>query len=146
MSAPHNLSPAEAYRHDLKGYLTGFVLAVVLTVIPFAMVAKGGMSFNTVIGTIVVLGLIQVVVHVRYFLHVDLSPERREDLYIILFSALLLFIMAAGTIWILANLQDRMMGGVDMGTMHMESGSAGSSMSGMQMNGTTMKMDGAAKN
>ncbi|WP_206615586.1 cytochrome o ubiquinol oxidase subunit IV [Solirhodobacter olei] len=101
---------AAAYSHDIKGYLTGFVLAVVLTVIPFGMVAMGGFGFGTVIGTIAVLGLIQMVVHVKYFLHVDFSADQREYLHLMLFSLLLLFIMAAGTIWILVNLQGRMMG------------------------------------
>lgn len=110
MSTPKNLSKEEAYRHDVKGYLTGFVMAVVLTVIPFTMVANGGFSFDTVIGTIVILGLIQVVVHVRYFLHVDFSIDQREQLHLMLFSLLLLFLMAAGTIWVLYNMQTRMMG------------------------------------
>lgn len=111
MSAPQSshLSPAEAYRHDLKGYLTGFALAVALTVVPFGMVAFGGFSTGLVFAAIAVLGIVQVVVHVRYFLHVDLSTERREELHLILFSSLLLFIMIAGTVWIIVNMNLRMM-------------------------------------
>ena len=111
MSAPKNLSNEEAYAHDMKGYLTGFVIAAVLTIIPFAMVAMG-VSTGVALGTIAILGLIQVLVHVRYFLHVDLSPEHREDLHLLLFSALLLFIMAAGTLWVLYNMNYRMMPGM----------------------------------
>ncbi|MFC2967305.1 cytochrome o ubiquinol oxidase subunit IV [Acidimangrovimonas pyrenivorans] len=104
-----NMSPEEAYRHDLRGYVIGLGLAILLTVIPFGLVAWGGASVSVVMATLAVLGLIQVVVHVRYFLHVDFSPERREDLHLILFSALLLVIMVAGTIWIMVNLATRMM-------------------------------------
>jgi len=109
MSTPKNLSPEEAFRHDLRGYTVGLVWAIVLTVIPFALVGFGLMGKVAVLTTIGILGLIQMVVHVRYFLHVDFSPERRDDLHLILFSAVLLFIMVAGTIWILVNLYTRMM-------------------------------------
>ena len=47
------------------------------------------------------------VVHFRFFLHIGFR-EHREDLQLILFSALLLFIMVAGTIWIMASLALRM--------------------------------------
>lgn len=110
MSAPKELSPQDAYRHDLRGYLTGFALAAGLTIVPFAMVALGGFARDTLLAVIALLGLVQIVVHVRYFLHVDLSPEKREDLHLILFSALILAIMVAGTIWIMVNLNMRMMG------------------------------------
>lgn len=109
MSAPHNLSPEQAYRHEVQGYLTGFGLAVVLTVVPFALVAMGSVSTVTALWIVGVLGLVQIVVHVRYFLHVDLSPEKREELYLMLFSGTLLAIMIAGMLWILFNLYTRMM-------------------------------------
>jgi cytochrome o ubiquinol oxidase operon protein cyoD len=57
---------------------------------------------------IAICGLAQVVVQFRYFLHINLSLQKREDLLLILFSVLLLAIMAGGTIWIMANLAHRM--------------------------------------
>lgn len=111
MSTPKNLSKEEAYKHDLMGYVTGLVLAAVLTIIPFSAVIFG-MSTGMALWIIGVLGVIQLVVHVRYFLHVDLSPESRDDLHLLLFSALLLFIMAAGTLWVLYNMNYRMMPGM----------------------------------
>lgn len=58
---------------------------------------------------IAVFALAQIVVHVRFFLHIDLSGQKREDLQLILFTVLLLAIMSGGTIWIMANLYTRMM-------------------------------------
>lgn len=109
MSAPKNATPEAAYRHDLRGYQTGFALAAILTIVPFVLVALGVLPTMKTIAVIAVLGVIQVVVHVRYFLHVDLSRERREELYLMLFSGSLLFLMVAGTLWILINLYTRMM-------------------------------------
>ncbi len=57
--------------------------------------------------TIGVFALAQMIVHFRFFLHIGFQ-HKREDLQLILFSALLLFIMVAGTIWIMASLAIRM--------------------------------------
>lgn len=98
------------FRRELRQYLIGFVFALILTVVPFALVAWGGLSFGTALSVIGVLAILQGVVQLRFFLHIDLSAQKREDLHLILFTVLLLSIMAAGTIWIMANLASRMMG------------------------------------
>ncbi|TNE34399.1 MAG: cytochrome o ubiquinol oxidase subunit IV [Alphaproteobacteria bacterium] len=96
------------YKRELKSYLLGYGLALLLTIIPFALVAWGALTFSTALMIIGLLGLLQIVVHFRFFLHIDLSRQKREDLQLILFSALLLIIMASGTIWIMGNLMSRM--------------------------------------
>tara|TARA_R110000782_G_scaffold79162_3_gene157497 strand:- start:160 stop:474 length:315 start_codon:yes stop_codon:yes gene_type:complete len=98
------------FRRELRQYLIGFVFALILTVVPFALVAWGGLSFGTALSVIGVLAILQGIVQLRFFLHIDLSAQKREDLHLILFTVLLLSIMAAGTIWIMANLASRMMG------------------------------------
>lgn len=56
-----------------------------------------------------VLAIAQIIVHLRIFLHINLSKQRREELQLLLFSLLLLAIMALGTLWIMADLYQRMM-------------------------------------
>jgi cytochrome o ubiquinol oxidase subunit IV len=109
MSIPNQQNKAEAYRHDMRGYQMGFALAAILTIVPFALVAAGTVSTMTALWTIGILGLVQIVVHVRFFLHVDLSPEKREELYLMVFSGSLLVLMIAGMLWILFNMYARMM-------------------------------------
>ena len=109
MSPQKQQGRAEAYRHDLRGYQTGFALAAILTIVPFALVAAGALSMMAALWTIGILGLVQIVVHVRFFLHVDLSREKREELYLMIFSGSLLAVMIAGMLWILFNMYTRMM-------------------------------------
>jgi cytochrome o ubiquinol oxidase subunit IV len=109
MSRQKNLQSKAAHRHDVRGYQTGFILAAVLTLIPFTLVASGTFSATVVLWVIGILALLQIVVHVRYFLHVDLSAARREELYLMLFSGALLALMVAGMLWLLFNLHTRMM-------------------------------------
>lgn len=96
------------YQHEVRGYLTGFGLALLLTLAPFALVVWGDFNSLTTLIILGVCGLAQFVVQLRFFLHIDLYRQKREDLQLILFSILLLVIMAGGTIWIIGNLGMRM--------------------------------------
>lgn len=96
------------YASELRGYLVGFGLALVLTLGPFALVIWGGLAAGTTMMVLGACALVQLVVHLRFFLHIDPSQQKREDLQLILFSVLLLSIMSFGTIWIMGNLAMRM--------------------------------------
>jgi cytochrome o ubiquinol oxidase subunit IV len=100
---------ASARDHGLKTYLIGFALALVLTAIPFALVATDPLSRELTLIIIGVAALTQILVHLRYFLHLDLSSTPRENLLAILFAAILIFIMIGGSFWIMFDLHHRMM-------------------------------------
>lgn len=108
MSAPRQAA-AGGYRRERQAYLRGFALAALLTAVPFILEGTGGDSRTTLLWVIGAFGITQILVHVRYFLHVDFSPERREELALLVFSAALLALMIAGMLWILYNMYVRMM-------------------------------------
>ena len=95
------------YRREARVYLAGFGFALTLTVIPFGLVRWGLMQGRALAVTIALLAVAQIIVHLRFFLHIDLSRQKREDLQLILFTVLLLGIMALGTLWIMSNLSAR---------------------------------------
>jgi cytochrome o ubiquinol oxidase operon protein cyoD len=94
---------------DLLTYATGYVLALALTGFAFALVyfhlARPGRALTVIL----LLGLIQIVVHMRCFLHISLQRSARADLMLILFSTLIIALMTGGTLIILFNLRTRMM-------------------------------------
>jgi cytochrome o ubiquinol oxidase operon protein cyoD len=100
--------PTAAHDHGRKSYLVGFALALVLTAIPFALVAANPLPRSTTLIVIGVAAAIQILVHLRYFLHLDLATTPRENLFALLFAAILIFIMIGGTFWIMFDLQHRM--------------------------------------
>ena len=100
--------PREQAR-ELRSYFVGFALALGLSAVPFAAVAWGGLAVTTTLWLIAAFGLVQIIVHFRFFLHIDLRRQKREDLWLIVFSVLLFTLMAGGTIWILYTLHTRMM-------------------------------------
>lgn len=97
------------HRQELKSYLIGFGLALLLTLVPFGVVGFAGWSARAALSLVTVCAFLQMIVHFRFFLHIDLSRQKREDLQLVLFTILLLVIMVCGTLWIAANLQARMM-------------------------------------
>lgn len=107
MSGSAQSTPGNSERRDFVTYLTGFVLALILTFAPFALVAWSSARARTILYVIGVLALVQILVHFRCFLHIGFR-RKREDLLLILFSGLLLVIMIGGTIWIMTSLAQRM--------------------------------------
>ncbi|MGC1358484.1 MAG: cytochrome C oxidase subunit IV family protein [Xanthobacteraceae bacterium] len=99
----------DEYRRDLHSYIWGVGLALPLTVVPFALVYWAAMPRFWLLFAIGGFALTQIVVHFRFFLHIDPPRQKVDDLQLILFSGLILFVMAGGTIWIMANLAMRMM-------------------------------------
>lgn len=93
-----------------KAYLTGFVLSVVLTVIPFWMVL-GEPTDNVYLAVFVIfaLGSVQIVVHMFYFLHLDIRTENGWQAMSALFTFVLLVIVLAGSIWVMFHLEENMM-------------------------------------
>jgi cytochrome o ubiquinol oxidase operon protein cyoD len=93
---------------DLRPYLIGFALALILTAIPFALVAINPWSKPTTLIIIGIAATIQVLVHLRYFLHLDLTSTPRENLVAIVFTAILIVLMVGGSFWIMFDLHSRM--------------------------------------
>lgn len=94
-------------RREFRSYVWGVGLALVLTLVPFALVHWGVMARTALLITIGAFALVQMLVHFRFFLHIGFR-QKREDLQLILFSALLLIIMVGGTLWIMTSLAARM--------------------------------------
>jgi len=98
-----------ARRGSLGTYLTGFILALILTAIPFAMVMSGAFSPGATIFAIFSAGLVQILVHLHYFLHLDTSSAMRWNVAVLIFTFLILTLFVGGTLWIMWNLNYRMM-------------------------------------
>jgi len=93
--------------HELRHYLLGFGLSVVLTALPFLLVWNQAERATT-IATLVTAGVLQLGVHLRFFLHLRFRGQQREDLQLVLFTFLILLFMIGGTVWIYGSLAGRM--------------------------------------
>jgi cytochrome o ubiquinol oxidase operon protein cyoD len=94
--------------HGHGSYIAGFVLAVVLTAIPFYLVFTHSLSPVNTMYVIAVTAVLQILVHLRFFLHLNFATTPRENLLAIAFTAVLLSIMVGGSLWIMIDLHTRM--------------------------------------
>ena len=93
-----------------RGYMTGFVLAVILTAIPFWLV-MGNILNNTMTTSIVIMALaaVQIVVHMIYFLHMNTKSEGGWTFLALAFTLTLVVITLVGSIWVMYHLDENMM-------------------------------------
>lgn len=111
----HDLSLQEAKKEwhgSLKAYAVGFVGSLVLTALSFlATIFKPVEGFSLHV-LLVVLALIQAVVQLLFFLHVGQEAKPRWESIVFWFMLLVLLIIATGTLWIMYNLNYRVMAGM----------------------------------
>ncbi len=96
-----------------RSYMTGFILAVILTFIPFALVMSGGFAAPRLTGFLILaFAIIQIIVHMVYFLHMNLKSEGGWIFISLIFTIIVLTIALVGTMWVMYNMNAYMMPGM----------------------------------
>jgi cytochrome o ubiquinol oxidase operon protein cyoD len=108
--ATHGGHPAQGAHGTFRGYMTGFVLSVILTAIPFWLV-MGDVLDDTLMTSIVIMALaaVQIVVHMIYFLHMNTKSEGGWTFLALAFTLTLVVITLVGSIWVMYHLDQNMM-------------------------------------
>ena len=107
MSHDHN--SAGASHGNVQQYTIGFVLSVILTVIPFGMVMAGGFERGILIAVIAITAVAQILVQLIYFLHMNSSSEQRWNVIAFVYTILTIAILLVGSVWIMNYLHYNMM-------------------------------------
>ena len=103
----------------LKAYVIGFVASLLLTAASFSYCHTQGCSQDTaLIYTIVGLALVQAIVQLLFFLHVGQEAKPRWETVVFYFMVLVLLIIAIGSLWIMYDLNDRVMSDMTMEMSH----------------------------
>ncbi|MGR3977807.1 cytochrome o ubiquinol oxidase subunit IV [Acinetobacter sp. 1207_04] len=106
MSHDHNT--ADASHGNIKQYSIGFILSVILTIIPFGMVMSG-MTGGAVVATIAITAVAQVLVQLVFFLHMNSSSEQRWNVIAFVYTILTIAVLLIGSVWIMNYLHSNMM-------------------------------------
>lgn len=121
MSAATDHDPDHAHGSDQghgskKSYLLGFALSGILTFIPFWLVMEQPIGNPGLVSILLILfAVAQILVHTVCFLHVNTSGEGGWTLLAYVFTAVLLVITIAGSMWIMVHLNGNMMPGMTTG-------------------------------
>jgi cytochrome o ubiquinol oxidase subunit IV len=113
-SAGHGAAHGEHHPPGAHGtfrsYMTGFVLSVILTAIPFWLV-MGDVLADTIKTGIVIMALaaVQIVVHMIYFLHMNTKSEGGWTFMALAFTLTLVVVTLVGSIWVMYHMDQNMM-------------------------------------
>ncbi|HRL53306.1 MAG TPA: cytochrome o ubiquinol oxidase subunit IV [Acidovorax temperans] len=102
----HDVGP----HSSLREYAIGFVLSVILTAIPFWLVmAKVIADRNTAVLVLGGFAVVQILVHMVYFLHMNGKVEGGWTLLSTIFTVVFVAIAIAGTLWVMFHMNANMM-------------------------------------
>lgn len=98
-----------ASRGTLASYSIGFIFSVILTAIAFWITINGTPSRAVILTTIFGAAIAQILVHLHYFLHLNNASAARWNVLALVFTILIMVLFVGGTLWIMNNLNYRMM-------------------------------------
>jgi cytochrome o ubiquinol oxidase operon protein cyoD len=103
---------------SFRSYVIGFILSVVLTAIPFWLVMDGVFESKQATAlTVMGFAVVQIVVHMIYFLHVNAKSESGWTFVALVFTLILVAITLIGSLWVMYHLNTNMMPVHDMRQM-----------------------------
>ncbi|HUC72630.1 MAG TPA: cytochrome o ubiquinol oxidase subunit IV [Stellaceae bacterium] len=96
-------------RANFLSYTVGLGLAILLTIASFVVSQTNLLWAPGVSVGLVVLAFAQIGVHLVFFLHLGSGPDHTNNILALAFGVLIVFLVIAGSVWIIANLNANMM-------------------------------------
>jgi cytochrome o ubiquinol oxidase operon protein cyoD len=90
-------------------YTTGLVLATILTATSFWVANTSLLWPPGVALGLAVLAIAQMGIHLVFFLHMTSAPDNTNHALALAFGMLVVFVVVAGSLWIMSDLNDVMM-------------------------------------
>jgi cytochrome o ubiquinol oxidase operon protein cyoD len=103
---------------SLKSYLIGFTICLLLTGISFGLVVTKILTGHLLIYMLLGLALTQAIIQLVFFLHVAQEPKPHWEALLLCFTILILLTVLVGSLWIMNDLNHRMMPEMMQGMSH----------------------------
>ena len=110
----------EGTSYGVLVYTIGLVLAVILTATSFWVANTSLLWAPGIPLGLVVLAIAQMGVHLVFFLHITTGPDNTNNVLALAFGVLIVIIVAAGSLWIMTNLNDSMTPPAELMNLHMQ--------------------------
>ena len=101
-------------------YTLGLLLAVILTVTSFWVANTTAIWPPGVPAGLTVIAIAQMGVHLVFFLHITTGPDSTNNVLALAFGVLIVFLVLAGSLVIMANLNENMMVHSEMMNLQMQ--------------------------
>lgn len=95
-----------------KAYLIGFVACLLLSMASFSIVVANPFAENQLPYTLIGLALAQAACQLIFFLHVGQEAKPRWETIAFAFTVMVLLIIVVGSLWIMYDLDNRVMAGM----------------------------------
>jgi cytochrome o ubiquinol oxidase operon protein cyoD len=105
-------TPGVEHRESRASYLSytvGLGLAVLLTIASFVVAQTNLLWEPGIPAGLIVLAFAQIGVHLVFFLHMGSGPDNTNNILALTFGLLIVFLVIAGSCWIMANLNANML-------------------------------------
>jgi len=89
-------------------YSVGLGLAIIATIASFIVAQTNLLWAPGIPVGLIVLALAQIGVHLVFFLHLGSGPDSTNNILALAFGVLIVFLVIAGSVWIVANLNTNM--------------------------------------
>jgi cytochrome o ubiquinol oxidase subunit IV len=93
---------------NFLSYTAGLGLAILATIASFIVSQTNLLWAPGVAVGLVVLAFAQIGVHLVFFLHLGSGPDHTNNIIALAFGVLIVFLVIAGSVWIIANLNANM--------------------------------------
>ncbi|MGG1517312.1 cytochrome o ubiquinol oxidase subunit IV [Paenibacillus oryzisoli] len=102
MSQSHsNVHNKHESHGSLKSYTIGFVLSIILTIIPLVVVMNHMMGKTGTLVLILIMAILQFVVQLFFFMHIREGENSRWNVMALLLGLVILITVVGGSIWIM---------------------------------------------
>jgi len=109
-SAPGDAQAAGVEDIDGIGiYLAGLGLATLLTIVSFFISSTTLVWGPSIPVALAVLAIAQMGVHLVFFLHITAGPDNVNNVMALAFGLLIVFLVIAGSLWIMSHMNHNMM-------------------------------------
>lgn len=92
----------------IRAYITGFLLSLLFTFIPYYLVVHQTVTGTLLLATILGFGVIQMIIQVTFFLHIGRGPKPKWNLFFFLSTIGIILVVVGGSIMIIHNLHYNM--------------------------------------
>jgi cytochrome o ubiquinol oxidase operon protein cyoD len=105
MSTNHDITNQDSSQHgSVASYSLGFLLSILLTLVPYFLVVNHNLSKSYLIAAVVSAAILQLWIQLRFFLHLN-----RGSFFSFVFTAIIVVIIVFGSLWIMHDLNYFMM-------------------------------------
>jgi cytochrome o ubiquinol oxidase subunit IV len=104
-----DLADGDETVEGVGSYLIGLGLATLLTIVSFFISGTTLVWGPSIPVALAVLAIAQMGVHLVFFLHLTTSPDNVNNVMALAFGVLIVFLVIAGSLWIMAHLNQNMM-------------------------------------